>query len=279
MNKKIDFKFAQNSKHLYGYLYTNYSTIKKILVSGFLLLVGNLLYLLFFDIGRVLIKILGTEVNFAMYSFSLSMMSTVIIFVNSINKTIYPYMFNYSNKKRGKLTEYLSMLGVASFPLYYGVYYLVLNYIPKYESALVLTAILMSSVPGILVVKSIYANQYKVQKLEKLFVKDTLIYLSICFPMVLFGFYIYESIEAVGLLSVLSIYLWAFNPRKSLSVNFNKVRMLIFLFFNICSYYLILFSEVDLMIKIIINTSIVLITASIYYQLMNNEIINNNSNV
>jgi O-antigen/teichoic acid export membrane protein len=166
------------------YIINNIFTIRKIIVSGFYLLIGNLLYLLFFDIGRVLIKFLGTEVNFAMYSFSLSMMSAVIIFVNSINKTIYPYMFNYSNSQRGKLTEYLTMLGVASFPLYYGVYYLVLNYIPKYEDALLLTAILMSSIPGILIVKSIYVNQYKVIKLERLFVKDTLIYLSICLPLV-----------------------------------------------------------------------------------------------
>ena len=70
---------------------------KSIFLSGFFILIGNILFALYFDLGRWITKFYFDNIDFANYSLGLSLIGFVLIFINALNKTFYPHMHNNYN--------------------------------------------------------------------------------------------------------------------------------------------------------------------------------------
>ena len=69
---------------------------------------------------------------------------------------------------------------------------MVILFLPKYVDSLPITSILISSIPGMLIVKSIYANSYKILKKEKDFMFDSLKYLAIAIVITVLSFFYFK---------------------------------------------------------------------------------------
>lgn len=234
----------------------------RIFLSGFYIMVGNLAFVLFFDVGKWLVKFLGSNEDFAVYTFSISLIGFIIIFVSSVNKTFYPYLHN--NRKRITILKFRNLfyiLGTLSIPLYFPLKWVVLRYLPEYQSSLLLTAILLMPIPGIFIVKSLYVNLYKVEKREKKFLADTIKYLLITLIISVSFYLINPELISIAFASVFSIYIWAIFPANVKYISkMNKVKeisyiILVYLFFwflnalesNIILSMLIMFAFVTLM--------------------------------
>lgn len=193
--------------------------IKSLFKIGIVFLIGNLIFLMFFDLGRVYTKFFKNSDEFAYFSFGVSLMALIIILVNSLNKTLYPYLFKIGTNQFKKIFVYLSIFGCFAMTSYYVVCYIVINYIPEYTNSLKLTGILFSSIPGTIIIKSIYHNKYRIEKLEKVFLIDSIKYLTIGI-IITFTASIFKkiSIEEIGIISVGIIYLWTLYPNRKLKV-------------------------------------------------------------
>lgn len=196
---------------------------RSLFVSGFLIMVGNIIFNLFFDTGRWFVKIFATDKDFAIYSLSVSLIGFIIIFVSAINKTFYPYLFKIQNEDGIlKLREALFLFSSMTLPLYFILKEIIILFIPKYLESLRTTVVLMSSIPGIFIIKAIYSNLYKVKKIEFKFFIDSLYFfvINIVFSVVLYMFF--RSLISVAFGTVISIYIWTIFPRSFTFFTFKK---------------------------------------------------------
>lgn len=191
----------------------NIKLFRLIFFSGFYIMLGNLLFTLFFDSGRWIAKIFTGDINFAIYSLGVSLIGFVMVFIGAINKTFYPHLYNNHSKEVVRNIKIILFI-ISSFTLvgYFFLETIVTSFLPKYIDALPVTAILMASLPGMVVIKSIYVNLYKIKKIEKKFLRDTFVYLAIALSLSLSIYFYFKSLESIAVASVISIYIWTMLP-------------------------------------------------------------------
>ncbi|MBD3614983.1 MAG: hypothetical protein HUJ22_00320 [Gracilimonas sp.] len=261
LKKVNDISFFNSLKNFTKTFYVSYSIYLKIFVSGFFIMVGNLAFVLFFDIGKWMSKLFTSPEGFAIYSFSLSLIGFIVIFVSSVNKTFYPYL--HRNRKRVTIIKFRNLfyvLGTASIPLFFPLKWLVINYLPKYQASLSLTAILITTIPGIFIIKSLYINLYKVEKKESKFLYDTITYLLIALLVNAMFYYIYPELISIAFASVLSIYFWAIFPANVNYISrWDKMKEVSFLII-IYSFFAFLY---NLELNVILSMSAMMIFVSI----------------
>ena len=238
-------------------------SIKQIFISGFFIMTGNILFKLFFDSGKWMAKIYTDNEGFAQFSLGISLIGFILFFINTINKTFYPYLYhNFSDEVVDKYKKILTVIGSFSLVGFFVLKKIVVTFLPKYEEALFITAILITSIPGMMVIRSLYVNYYKIKKRELKFVIDSLFFLSISIVINITFFYCVGGLKGIAMSSVLSIYIWTFFPKgiqkkKIPNVVYELVYYLIvfFVFFYLVELELNLFISFILMLifLIIIN--------------------------
>lgn len=194
-------------------IFEDFKIYKPIFISGFFIMLGNVLFTLFFDTGRWMAKFLSNNEGFAKYSLGISLIGFVVIFISAINKTFYPYLYrNNSSKLILKYKNILYLIGSFSLLSFFVLKLIITFFLPKYIDSLPLTAILMTSIPGMMIIKSIYVNLYKIQKKERFFLFDTMLYLIVAIVLS-FSFYFYfKTLTSIAIAAVIAIYIWAIFP-------------------------------------------------------------------
>ncbi len=230
-------------------------TCKNIFFSGFLIMTGTIIFNLFFSTGQWIVKIFTADEMFAIYSLSLSLIGLVIVFVSAVNKTFYPYLHKNPGKKTIKrLRKILYIVSTLTLPAFFILKFVIVNFLPKYLDALPITAILITSVPGIFIVKSIYVNLYKVQKKEAKFLRDSIIYFMIGCIFNISAYLYFKSLDAIALASVLTIYTWTLFP---LSFNIlsqkNRLSEFIYLSLIIGSFYVLNLTGLNYILSFVIS--------------------------
>lgn len=227
--------------------------IKMIFFSGIFILLGNILFNLYYDMGRWFAKLFFNNIAFANYSLGISLIGFVLIFINSINKTFYPHLFNnYNQTSFNKYKNTLYILGSFSLTGYFFLRYIVILFLPKYIESLSITAILITSIPGLLVVKSIYVNSYKILKTEKHFMYDSLRYLFVSIVIYLVSFLFSKNLNSIALASVISVYCWALFPINNKYFNFKiMLKELLYLFILFLLFYFFIWFDFNLITSII----------------------------
>ena len=230
------------------YILEEFKKNKLIFVSGFFIMLGNVLFTMFFDSGRWISKLYTNNLGFAKYSLGLSLIGFVVIFIGAVNKTFYPYL--YRNNGSDTINKYKSILYlIGSFSLlgFFILKLIITLFLPKYLDSLPLTAILMTSIPGMIIIQSIYVNLYKVQKKEKKFLFDTLLYLIVAIVLTL-GFYMYfKTLISIAIATVVSIYIWAIFPRNCIELTFkNILKDLIYIILVVLSFWFVYSFDLNL---------------------------------
>lgn len=70
----------------------NYKVLLKLFKSGILILLGNLSFVFLFAVGRRIVKIFLENKEFAIYSFTATLMTLITIFVNSITNVFFTHL-------------------------------------------------------------------------------------------------------------------------------------------------------------------------------------------
>lgn len=243
---------------------------KAIFLSGFFIMLGNVLFTLFFDTGRWMSKLFTSNEDFAIYSLGVSMIGFVMVFVGAVNRTFYPYL--YRNNEPELLVRYkniLYVIGTLSLVGYFILELIVNEFLPKYAASLPITAVLLSSIPGMIIIKSIYVNLYKVQKKESRFFIDTLKYLAVGILLNVAFYMYYETLFSIALASVISIYLWALYPLSCFKVNMRDIlKEIVYLILILGSFGLVISLDFNVIIKIVALTLILLVINLLFFKKM-----------
>ena len=142
--------------------------LKPLFLSGFFIMMGNLSNMFFYSIDRWYVKFLLPLENFSYYSFAVSMMGIILMMINSISMTFYPYFSRgYEVEQIKKIKIYLIIIGAISSIGYFILSLIVTNFIGNYVPSLQVISVLFVGFPAIGVINALYINLFKVNKQER----------------------------------------------------------------------------------------------------------------
>lgn len=206
------------------------SEIKNIFNIGFFIMLGNLSSVMFYSIDRWFVKFSFASSDFAFYSFAISMMGMINIFINSITKVFYPYLAR--NKDNGilqRLKSYFVIIASFATGLYFVFAFIVNNFIPKHIPALNIIAIIFAGFPALITIKALYINLYKVRKSDKLYVKTVFSMLLISVILNFIALTVFGNNIAIAVATTISFYIWFYFSSRHFETLFVSSKEVLYL--------------------------------------------------
>lgn len=220
----------------------NIFTVKNInnITVGIFIMLGNLSVILFYSMDRWFVKILLTNIDFAYYSFAVSMMSLVIMLINSIAMAFYPFLARIGENKNAlkKIYKYLIILGSTLSVIFFLFKFVVYKYLPNYILSLNTIAILFAGLPAISIINTIYINLYKIKKLEKKYFFAVISMAIVSFIFNSIAILIYKSTWTIAIATTLTFYLWFFYSSSSFESIKITIKDIVYLGLFIIDFYL-----------------------------------------
>ncbi|TDX43663.1 O-antigen/teichoic acid export membrane protein [Halanaerobium congolense] len=208
----------------------DFEEIKSIFNIGFFIMLGNLSSIAFYSIDRWFVKLALTTSDFAFYSFAMSMMAMINIFINSITKVFYPYLSRNSNDKiLQKLKSYFIIIASFASSSYFLFSFIVNNFIPKHIPALNIIAIIFAGFPALITIKALYVNLYKVRKSDKLYVKTVFSMLLISVILNFIALTVFGNNIAIAIATTISFYIWFYFSSRHFETLFVSLKEVLYL--------------------------------------------------
>jgi O-antigen/teichoic acid export membrane protein len=205
---------------------------------GIFIMVGNLSSLLFFAKDRWFVKFTLTLQDFALYSFAISMISIINIFINSVTMTFYPYLARGQDEQKLNLfKKYILIAGVLSCSGYFAFEFVIHTFLNKYVPSLDVILILFAGYPAMIIINALYINLYKANKQEKKYFGTVVIMLLVSVILTLIALFIHKSIFSIAAATTISFYIWYFYSAKDFPTLKIYKRELVYLGLYLITFY------------------------------------------
>lgn len=232
----LEFKYSFSIKKLN--IKHNIKPIFNHFKVGIYIMLGNLAMILFFTLGRWVVKFFMTDADFAYYSFATSMMQILTIVISSIAMTFYPYLSRIHQKSNLKRLKIQLIIIGAIFSSSYFIFNLaVTEFIPKYVLSLKIIGILFASFPAYAVINALYINMYKVQKDGKKYISVIIINLIAACFLTLAAFLLRRSTISIAIATTFSFYFWLYYSSKDFKGLKPSVKELIYVLLYLIIYF------------------------------------------
>jgi len=218
--------------------------LKPLFLSGFFIMMGNLSNMFFYSIDRWYVKFLLPIEYFSYYSFAVSMMCIILMMINSISMTFYPYFSRgYDVEQIKKIKIYLIIIGAISSAGYFILSLIVTNFIGNYVPSLQVISVLFVGFPAIGVINALYINLFKVNKQERRYFYKVLKMLIISIILNTLAVLINLSNFSIAIATTIAFYFWFFSSSKDFPGLKTNIKEIVFIFLYIP---LFLFSSIFL---------------------------------
>lgn len=195
--------------HFFRYFKFSLEEIKENIKSGFILMLGNFSSGILTGLDRWVIKIFLTSVEFAMYSFAVSLENMINVFTTPITIAMYNYFCKKPKLKEIIMFKNSSLIwGTIVISLAYPAKFILENYLIKYKTANSIIFILFATQVFNIIVKGIYVNIYKSQKRQNkyLFQMICMIILATCLDLL--AIYLFNNMILVAIATLLTTIIW-----------------------------------------------------------------------
>lgn len=174
------FKYDIHSILGFKLLYLN--VLKNNIFSGFFLMLGTFSNIILTGMDRWFVKALLNEVDFALYSFAVSIEGLVNVVTAPIAVTLYNFFCIYSNNEKGITVKGKVILFSSSIvSVAFGAKFILERWLIEYTDANRVIFFLFASQIFFIVTKCLYANLYKSEKKQKkYFIKLTCVIVLGC---------------------------------------------------------------------------------------------------
>ena len=177
--------------------------------SGISLTLGNFSSILMTSMDRWFIKLFFNVVDFAYYSFAVSIQNLLTVFITPIVTTLYNYMCKTIDPDRIKeIKNSCTIFALYFISTAYGAKFILEIYLNKYLEANNVIFILFVTEIFFLIIKAVYVNIYKAKKQQKLYFQQLsgIIILGVCLNFT--AVVIFKSNESIAIASMLSAIVW-----------------------------------------------------------------------
>lgn len=241
-NKSIVFGRAESFKK-------NYTGIKQLMKSGFVVMSGSFIALIVLGIDRIFVDSFLTQYDFVMYSFAYTLVSLFYLILNSLTTVVYPYLARansdnlniiYKNARFAvSITMSITLAG------YFILKFIVQAFIARYTDALPVLTFLVPTVIYSAVINILVINTYKVMALTKEYFLNNLISLIVSVLTNIIAIIIFKNNSSIAIATLISFIVWTVYSDSVFSRKFNikvsKIYMFDFIIlavFIYCAYTL-----------------------------------------
>lgn len=177
--------------------------------SGILLTIGNLSSILLTSMDRWFIKFLMANIEFAQYSFAVSMENFLNVAVTPITVTLYNYFCKEEDKEkihriRNTVIIFSAFLISAAFP----AKFVIELFLKKYTASISVMFILFGAQLFYIIIKGIYLNIYKARKQQDKYFTKLLIVIMCGFILNILCYLILRSKESFAIGTLVSAIIW-----------------------------------------------------------------------
>lgn len=208
---------------------------------GVFILAGNLATTLFFSMDRWFIKILLDTESFAMYAFAISMLSLIMIFVNSVAMVFYPMFVKMHTNELlvENISKVVLSIGAISIGGYFVLDFIVSKFLSEYVNSIIIIQYLFLALPAIAVIKTLYVNLYKAKKIERFYAKKVLIMVICSILLNGVAVIINKSNISIAIATTIAFYIWLVASSNDFNGSELKLKDLFFLGFIIIAFILV----------------------------------------
>jgi O-antigen/teichoic acid export membrane protein len=206
----LEIQIRKNTEIHGKFWYISITELQSSIKSGILLMVGNFTSTLLSSMDRWFVKVLLRTIDFAQYSFGVSVESVLNVAITPITVTLYNFFCKHKNdcdlgkKCKSYVTIFATWVVSAAFP----AKFIIEVYLTEYIESVTVIFYLFAAQIIYIVVKAIYVNLYKAKEMQcKYFAKLCVVIISgVMFNEVCFR--ILNNKEAFAIGTLLSAVVW-----------------------------------------------------------------------
>lgn len=185
---------------------------------GFFIMISQLMGEIILGIDRIFVDTLMPLREFAIYSFSVSILGLIFTVISSLSKIIYPYLARSTKENLIIIYPEISIIiqVVTCFILisYYFIDPIIKVYLPNYISSLKIIVILFPTIMYKVQIGFIGGNYYKLFRFEKEYVLNNIVALVVSILSNIIFYICFRSIEAIAYASLMSFIIWMLYTNK-----------------------------------------------------------------
>jgi len=189
--------------------FTNIKYLVSDVKDGFFLMIGNFCNVIFTGIDRLFVQHLLGSIEFAYYSFAVSIENLLSVFITPISTVMYNYFCNNNDSENiSKIKNYLliltSYLMIAAFIIKYIVY----HFINKYSQSIDVLFILFIATYLSIIVRCIHVNLYKAYKKQNKYFVTMLVIIILSVIANIIGYSINKSNYSIAIATLVINAIW-----------------------------------------------------------------------
>ena len=212
--------------------------------NGFLLTLGNLSSALFTGMDRWFVKLLLTTIDFAQYSFAVSIEHFMNVALNPVSITLYNHFCKKDDTEdekriRNYVLIFASITIMAAFP----AKFVLESYLQKYIAANNIIFLLFSAQLFYFTIKSIYINLYKARRQQRRYFTKLILAIVLGFALNIACYSVYPHRESFAFGTLISSFSWWLLCVLDFRDIPYRIGELLFMFttlivFNTCGFFL-----------------------------------------
>lgn len=183
--------------------------LKEDIKSGFFLMIGNFCNVIFTSIDRVFVKNLLGTIEFAFYSFAVSVENLMNVFITPISTVMYNYLCNNREQEKViKIKRIILIFSASIISIVFGAKFIINMWIPKYNNAVIVMILLFAAQYVSIPIRCMHINLYKAEKKQNryFFIMTIVVILSIILNLVFYN--INKAIESIALATLITNVIW-----------------------------------------------------------------------
>lgn len=206
----LEYYFQNSYKtEIKNFLTFDYCLLLDNIKTGFLLMVGNFSSILLTGMDRWFIKWKMSNIEFAQYSFAVSLEGFLNVAITPVTVTLYNYFCNHDEEKtvvsiRRIMFIFASLLIAAAFPAKFVIELLLDKYLESLKPLFILFGAQLFFTPN----KAIYINLYKAKGQQSIYFRRLLSVLMFGFASNYILFQLYGFKESFAYATMLSAIFW-----------------------------------------------------------------------
>ena len=228
---------------------------------GFFLMIGNFCNVIFTSIDRLFVQNLLGTIQFAYYSFAVSVENLMNVFITPISTVMYNYFCN--NKEKEKIVNvkmYILLFASLIIAVIFPAKFIVDVWLTKYKDALNVLFLLFAAQYIAIMVRCVHVNLYKAEKKQNKYFKIMVIIVILSIILNIIAYNISKTINSIAIATLITNIIWFIIGEYEFKNYRLKIKDYIYTFF-IMLVFLICGLILNSIIGMLIYFFIVIITA------------------
>ncbi len=267
----IVFYYLRYVKHIeFRFKLVNKQSFDQMMKIGFPIFMAGLIAMIIMGIDRFVVDAFFTNIEFAEYSFAVSLIGMFIIFITAITRLTFPYIKLLKPENVLDSKYVLGVVLVILFALtisgYYPLVYVVKILLPDYVPSLGLVFVLLPLLIFKAEIDISISNVYKAKLLRRKYFQVNLISFVAAIVVFVVALQVNRSLLSIAIASTISYGLWYFISDLYLHIKLSKggYDKYILLVLVLVGYFFIGYSDLSDLLKFVSYFSYALVLSIVY---------------